>query len=448
MLKSSTASERQAGGARHRLRYIPGVLVIRWKRDVAPPSTARVALRATALSLPRTVPDSLAYLSRNFGLEQVVDVAPRLRPAPANVRIVRTLARHADAVARSLAIASDGPRGLTVVTLDPRANVRLAARHITEGLGSPVEYAHPAPARWAFASGPADPRYNAQWGLPAIEWFTARRPRRSRVRIALLDTGVDDGHPDLKGVIAAYDHGSFSATDIEGHGTHVAGILAAKSNNSIGIAGVTSCKLLCWKVFSDKPQRDGQLYLDNDAYYAALVAVRHERSVRVLNLSIGGEAEDPTEADLIGALVNDDRILVVAAMGNEYAEGNPVEYPAALPGVLAVGAIDQKRRRAGFSNTGKHIGLMGPGTSILSTLPLKPAPPFREETGYDAWDGTSMATPFVSGAAALVFSRHPRLTASAARARLLKRSKHLAAMGRRARTVAYGAGLVDLRKAL
>ncbi len=445
MLKSSTASERQAGDARPWLRYIPGVLVIRWKGDVVAPSRGRAARRLTTLSLPETVPASLAYLSRNFGLEQVVDVPSGLRLARAPS--VRSLTRHADAVARSLTTVPDGPRGLTVVKLDPKADVRLAARRIVAGPDSPVEYAHPAPARRAFASGPADPRYNTQWGLPAIEWFTARRPNRSRVRIAVLDSGVDERHPDLKGAIAAYHHGRFSATDLEGHGTHVSGILAAKSNNRIGIAGVTSCKLMCWKVFSDTPQSDGTLYLDNDAYYAALIAVRHEPTVRVLNLSIGGEAEDPTEADLIAALVKDDRILIVAAMGNEYRTGDPVEYPAALPGVLAVGAIDQARRRAGFSNTGKHIGLMAPGTSILSTLPLKPSP-FREETEYDSWDGTSMATPFVSGAAALVFSRHPRLTASAARARLLERTKHLAAMGRRASTVAYGTGLLDLRKAL
>jgi len=96
-------------------------------------------------------------------------------------------------------------------------------------------------------------------------------------------------------------------------------------------------------------------------------------------------------------------------MGNEHEHGNPVEYPAAYEHVLAVGAVAETNRRSPFSNTGAHIGLAAPGSNILSTLPTDPSA-FRPDTGYAAWSGTSMATPHVAAAAALVAARHPDWT--------------------------------------
>ena len=131
---------------------------------------------------------------------------------------------------------------------------------------------------------------------------------------------------------------------------------------------------------------------------------------QVLNLSLGGE-KDPAEIDVLRDVIAAG-VVVVAAMGNEYDEGNPIEYPAAIPEVCAVGATDELDKRAGFSNTGRHIDLVAPGVVILSTTPT-----FRYdgdgEQDYDAWDGTSMATPHVAGAAALVLAKSPRLHAGA-----------------------------------
>lgn len=397
------------------------------------------------MALPNQVTDRLAYLRNNFGLRRVVDLSTGRGATPAR-SARRGAARAAEAVAKSLAPDRGILRGLTVVELDRKSDTHRAASALRRG---PVEYAQPAPARWAAAatSTTTDPRYNGQWGLPAIDWFNATRWSASKVRVAILDSGIDQNHPDLKRAIRSYATMGFSSADLLGHGTHVAGIIAARTNNKIGIAGITNSKLMCWKVFEDKPESDGELYLNNTAYYRALAALSDDRAIRVVNLSISGTEEDETEKELIEGLVQKDRILIVAAMGNEYEDGNPIEYPAAIPGVLAVGAIGEKRTRARFSNTGTHIGLVAPGESILSTVPLR-ASDVREDTEYGSWDGTSFATPIVVGAATYVFARRPTFTAKEVRELLLRKTIRLVGMRKKSRTAAYGTGLLNLRKLL
>src|SRR6185436_17998477 len=99
-------------------------------------------------------------------------------------------------------------------------------------------------------------------------------------------------------------------------------------------------------------------------------------------------------------------------------KGNPIEFPGAYPGVIAVGAIGKTRRRASFSNTGAHISLVGPGIGIVSTLPMKAsAARGADETRYASWDGTSMATPHVTAVAALVVAANPTFTPAQVRQR-------------------------------
>ena len=136
-------------------------------------------------------------------------------------------------------------------------------------------------------------------------------------------------------------------------------------------------------------------------------------------------------------------------MGNEYGEGNPTEYPAAYQGVFAVGAINEASRRAPFSNTGPNIALCAPGTNILSTLPMKPSAYRKpDETQYAAWSGTSMATPHVTAAAALVRARYGSLGAEQVRDRLQETAAKLPAMKGKNRTNEYGTGLLNLKDAV
>jgi subtilisin family serine protease len=167
-----------------------------------------------------------------------------------------------------------------------------------------------------------------------------------------------------------------------------------------------------------------------------------------VNLSIGGTAHSPTEEFLFKRLI-DSGCTVVAAMGNEFGEGNPVEFPAAYPNVIAVGATTKTNRRAPFSNTGKHITIAAPGNNILSTLPLLPsATRDVDETKFAEWSGTSMASPHVAAAAALVIARNPGFTPKQVRDRLVETATKIAGMGGKPFTTEFGHGLLNVKGAV
>jgi subtilisin family serine protease len=260
----------------------------------------------------------------------------------------------------------------------------------------------------------------------------------------VLDTGIDTKHPDLRSVDIEYHHTGLTAQDVVGHGTHVAGIIAATTNNGVGITGIASCKLAVWKIFPDKPIFN-DFYVESERYLQALHAVIGA-GVKVVNLSIGGTASSQTEAMLFRRLA-DRGITVCAAMGNEYEEGNPRTYPAAYREVFAVGSVAENCRRSWFSNTGRHIDIVAPGSNILSTLPTVRSP-YRDETGYASWSGTSMAAPHVAAAAALVAARYPGKDVGQIKKHLHRTTTRLPDMKNRPWTPAYGRGLLNLKKAL
>ena len=133
-------------------------------------------------------------------------------------------------------------------------------------------------------------------------------------------------------------------------------------------------------------------------------------------------------------------------MGNEYEVGNPTVYPAAYDGVLAVGSITENFLRSLFSNSGDHIDLVAPGSNILSTLPKSKSKYYRG-THYGVFSGTSMATPFVAGAAALVAARFPSLSVSQIIDRLTRRTKLLDDMLAKW-DEEHGSGLLNMKKTL
>jgi subtilisin family serine protease len=174
----------------------------------------------------------------------------------------------------------------------------------------------------------------------------------------------------------------------------VAGIIAAVRNNTIGIRGITnSTKIMSLKALDPYSAR---------GYYQA---IRHATDhAQVINFSLGG-GHDPTEETLIRRAINKG-VIVVAAMGNDKQRGNSKSFPAAIGKVIAVGATDETDKIASFNCTGTHIDLVAPGVNILSTIPTYPSS-LASGTDYEAWPGTSMATPMVSAAAALCLAKKP-----------------------------------------
>ncbi|MFK3967474.1 S8 family peptidase [Ensifer adhaerens] len=326
------------------------------------------------------------------------------------------------------------------------------------------------------------PPVRTMWNLQKIKWSEARNLPNfddgNNIKVAVLDTGVDNEHPDLKDQIAGYTYehpdlpGASSAQDLIGHGTHVAGTIAATINNDLGINGISRASVHAWKIFDDRP--DLLRYSDGTAEYAYFVdPVMYLRAlidcadqgVDVINLSIGGGAPpDPTESAAFEAVVANGT-TIVAAMGNERRDGSPISYPAAIPGVIAVGATNLQDRITNFSNRGNHITIAAPGDAIWSTLPTYPGQMgwraergpdggWRQgkadvrETDYDAWPGTSMATPHVAAAVALYLANGGDRNPTTIRNALASSADKVPAMGGRDFTPDFGYGRLNLEQLL
>lgn len=432
--------------------YLPGALVVRCKEDVVknvPDIGSASVASVSSFRLPEAVESPFDFLRENGLLREVVPVFSQMTSG-------RSLGIAQDSTAASFALSvrdtePEDLRGLNVLKLARHADLKKIEKELNNTRG--IEYAHRVPARWMTAAkakaAVSDEFLSRQWGLKAIGWTDiASLPDANQVKVAVLDTGIDETHPELKNIISSYVHDGAGSTDIIGHGTHVAGIIAAQINNRIGIAGICKPNLMIWKIFGDTPDpTDGEIYVDTVMYQRALNAAR-TAGVKVVNLSIGGTFRDRTEEMLLKRLM-DSGTLVVAAMGNEFEEGNPKEFPGGFPGVFAVGATTRGNERASFSNTGKHIDIAAPGHNILSTLPLKPSiMRGADEVNYASWSGTSMATPHVAGAAALVFAKNPTFTAKQVGDKLKAAATKLAAMKGRKTTNEFGAGLLNLAAAL
>jgi thermitase len=236
---------------------------------------------------------------------------------------------------------------------------------------------------------PNDPYLDKQWALSHIniDQLWQSTSGGSGVLVAVLDTGIDSGHEDLSGKVAgeANFSNSLVANDLYGHGTHIAGIIAAYRDNGLGVVGVApQSRLLNVKVAED----DGRCRASAVAQ-GIIWAV--DKGAQVINVSI--EIREPSAA--LEAAVNyawENGAIVIAAAGNEGSQ-SPV-YPAYYENVIAVAATGPDDTRALLSNYGQWVEVAAPGYDIYSTLP-------GNEYGYKT--GTSFATAYVSGLAAILF---------------------------------------------
>jgi len=298
---------------------------------------------------------------------------------------------------------------------------------------------------------PDDPYYTGsrQWGMTAIlapsAWDTSVGSKS--VFVVVLDTGIRYDHPDLAANMGRdlennfgydYSNGDLDPMDDNGHGTHVAGIIGAVGDNGTGIAGVNwDVSLLAVKVLDD--EGSGDIYdLVSGLEYTA-DQKRRGLNIRVANMSLGVwlDRSNANEEAAINAMstacraVSDQGVILAVASGNEYQDiddpggylSNPdkmwedyrgmLPYPATFShaNMITVSAINSSFRRPDFANySPRYVHLAAPGEGIWSTY---------HDGGYEELNGTSMATPYVAGAAALLAAAFPSESAGQIRSRIL-----------------------------
>ena len=307
---------------------------------------------------------------------------------------------------------------------------------------------------------PTDPLVPYQWYLDPIQAFSywEEPPVLGPVRVAVIDSGIDAEHPEFAGRIA--DTKSFvsskATVDSFGHGTFVAGEIAAALDNGQGIAGVAfPASLLVAKVVSG----DGTI---DPAVEARGIQWAVDQGARVINLSLGG-ARDPSHPSFNYSALEQaavqyaysQGVVVVAAAGNcDPCPGQAASYPAALPHVIGVGATNQRGIASSFSNTDpRYVDIAAPGVGIVSTIPTALSSPGCEPAGYSycssndlvTGSGTSFATPLVAAAAALLLASNPALHPSQVMTILESTTADIENEGRDAES---GFGLLSIRDAL
>jgi thermitase len=278
---------------------------------------------------------------------------------------------------------------------------------------------------------PNDPYWSIQWGPRKIEadWAWNTTVGNPSVLVAVIDTGIYYYHEDIAAnyVPLGYDWVNMDSDPLDdhGHGTHCAGIIAAVLNNNVGIAGLAQVRVMAEKVLD----MWGGGYWD---WVASGIIHATESGADIISMSLGeyGYSELVHEAV---RYAYDSGVLIIAAAGNENT--NAKLYPAGLDEVIAVAATDQYDGKAWFSNWGDWIELAAPGVDIISTVPW----------GYTSWSGTSMATPHVSGVAALVWGLYPSKTRDWVRLWLRYTADDLGDPGF---DVVFGYGRINARKAV
>ncbi|GHF52412.1 type VII secretion-associated serine protease mycosin [Streptomyces morookaense] len=309
-----------------------------------------------------------------------------------------------------------------------------------------------AAALVALSAGPAgaDAIRDQEWALDALHVQDAwRTTKGAGITVAVLDTGVDEGHPDLRGrVLPGKDFIGFGAAPGDRawarHGTAMAGIIAGRGHgqeDGDGVVGVApEARILPVRVIlEDNDPARPKARSSRGGALAAGIRWAADHGADVINLSLGDDSdtahpEAGEDAAVQYALAKG--AVVVASAGNGGEHGDHVSYPAAYPGVIAVTAVDRYGNRAAFSTSRWYAAVSAPGVDVVIADP--------DRRYYEGW-GTSAASAFVSGCVALIRAAHPGLSPVQVRRLLAATAQDAPAGGR---NDGVGAGLVDAAAAV
>ncbi len=435
---------------------VPGEVLLTLQPDAADAMTSSVPLHPAGLfgAAGTLGVDDLDSVLADLGAHDIT----RLAPSPVGIAGVQALEGS------ELGL-QEGPQHVLSrsfrVRIDPGADVEQAVARLAAV--DAVELAEPNRWRETMIT-PDDPQFGSQWGLTKINAPTAWdiSTGSAAVVVGIIDSGCDLDHPELAPLLVnGYDmvdlgpsptppagwrfEGDFSGRDAipedeVGHGTHVAGTIAAATDNATQVAGIGwQTKIMPVKALTRMVRiSDGRVSgVGSSADVAAAVRWAADNGAHVINMSLGSDAATSVESSAIAYAIGKG-VVVVAAMGND-GTANP-SYPAAYPGVVAVGAIDSSDAKASFSQTGSHISLVAPGVGILSTYLAG---------GTTTMSGTSMATPHVAGVAALIKAVKPSASGAEIADILRTTARPLPETpGGAVPNNSYGHGCLDARAAL
>jgi thermitase len=381
-------------------------------------------------SIPRALAAGALLLSVVPSVASAATVIVRYKPGVSSAR--RSSAARRAGVRATVGSVRGQHARVVRVKGDPRAVARRLTRSGTVLYAEPNRRLHatraPNDALFGQLGGLAEIHAAAGWEALGL----GRYPRTGGVPVGIVDTGIDSAHEDLRGRLAACAtsaNGKVRAgacADDNDHGTHVAGTIAAIANNRVGVAGVAFDSPLVVCKALDR-QGSGSI-----ADVASCIAWAHERGAKVISMSLGGSASITLRTAVRAAWARGGTrgSVLVAAAGND---GNSAtEFPAGYPEVVSVAAVDDAGRHASFSNANADVEIAAPGVNVLST---------KRGGGYVRFSGTSMATPHVAGAAALLWGDNRRATATAIRARL---DAAIYDRGTEGRDPVFGFGVLDL----